>query len=408
MEKASPSTIPHVVDTLRELVRIPSVNPMGRSVSGPEYLEGAMTEHLRQRFESLGVPYEIQDVEPGRTNIVARLDGDTPPEQGGHVLMFEAHQDTVPVDGMTIGPWSAELRDGRVYGRGSCDIKGGMACMLTAFSRLAVERPAGRPTLLMACSVNEEYGFTGARRMAGIFQEGQSTLLPRLPDAVIIAEPTLLDVVVTHKGVVRWHCHTTGRAAHSSRPDQGQNAIYRMARVLQALETYATEHLPTLGTHPLLGTRTLSVGRISGGISVNTVPDRCSIEIDRRLLPDEKPDEVFAQACQYVAERLPDVAVTHDRPYMGTTGLRDTLNQELAERVAGASRRHGGEGRLIGVPFGTDAPAFARLDVPTVVFGPGSIEQAHTCDEWIAVDQLERATAILYDLATRHSTRSAG
>lgn len=390
-----------VIETLRELVRIPSVNPMGRPFSGPEYLEGNVTRYLAERFKQLNVPYEIQEVEAGRSNILARLDGDSSPEEGGRVLVLEAHQDTVPVEGMTIEPWSGELRDGRVHGRGACDIKGGMAAMLTAFERLAAERPAGRPTVVMACSVNEEYGFTGARHLARSFEDGSCSVLPRLPDAVIVAEPTLLDVVVTHKGVLRWHCHTAGRAAHSSRPEQGENAIYRMARLVTALETYAREQLPPLGEHPLLGTATLSVGLISGGISVNTVPDRCTIEIDRRLLPDEDPDEASRHVHEHLAGLLEENRAHSDAPYLATGGLRDTLNRRLAEQVAEVSRRHGGAGQLVGVPYGTDAPAFDRLGVPTVVFGPGSIEQAHTVDEWIDVDQLQAASAIYYELARR-------
>jgi acetylornithine deacetylase/succinyl-diaminopimelate desuccinylase-like protein len=146
------------VATLRDLVRLPSVNPMGRDVSGPEYFEYQVTDYLQGLFERLGLPWERQEVAPKRANILARLDGDTPPEQGGKLLVLEAHQDTVPIDGMTIQPWSGDLSEGRVWGRGSCDIKGGMSAMLTALARLCDERPKGRPTVVMACTVNEEHG----------------------------------------------------------------------------------------------------------------------------------------------------------------------------------------------------------------------------------------------------------
>src|SRR5262245_31726983 len=135
------------VQTLRELVRIPSVNPMGRAVDGPEFFEHRVTDYLQALFTRLGLRWQRQVVEPKRENIVARLDGAISPEKGGAVLMLEAHQDTVPIDGMTIDPFAAEERDGRLYGRGACDIKGGMSSMLTAVSRLAEERPAGMPTV---------------------------------------------------------------------------------------------------------------------------------------------------------------------------------------------------------------------------------------------------------------------
>lgn len=390
-----------VVETLCDLVRLPSVNPMGRDVSGDEYFEYQVTDHLQQLFQRLGWPWRRQPIEARRDNIVARVDGDLPPEQGGAILMFEAHQDTVPVDGMTIPPWTPEIRDGRVYGRGACDIKGGMACMLTALSRLADERPAGRPTVVMACSVNEEYGFGGAPRMGELWA-GAAPFLPRAPDAVIVAEPTSLDVVVSHKGAVRWRCHARGRAAHSSQPESGDNAIYRMARVLGALERYARDVAPTLGRHPLVGQPTLSVGLIAGGVSVNTVPDRCSIEIDRRALPGEDPRAAFQHVVEYVDRELwNDPQVEHEPPYLISSGLSDELSRPFAARLSEMTRRYGGPGRRLGVPYGTDAPAFAGAGIPTVVFGPGAIAQAHTADEWIAIEQLHWATEILYRFASQ-------
>ncbi len=383
-----------VVQLLCELVRTPSVNPMGREFSGDEYLEAAMTARLETVFQELQLPYFVQEVEPRRCNIVARLEGD--PDAG--VTVFEAHQDTVPVEGMTIRPWEPEIRDGRVFGRGSCDIKGGMACMLTALSRLAEERPAGMPTIVMACTVNEEYGYAGATAMAGSWAAGTAPAMPVLPNGVIVAEPTLLDVVVAHKGVSRWRCHTRGKAAHSSMPHLGDNAFYRMARVLTAIERYATEEAPQLGQHALVGGPTISVGLIQGGISVNTVPDQCTIEIDRRVIPGEDALEAYQRVVDYVAAATGnDPHVSHDAPYIASNGLDMGRNEGLATRLGEVARAHGGGGQRIGVPYGTDAPAFDAVGAPTVVFGPGSIDQAHTCDEWIDVDQLQRAVDIYYE-----------
>jgi acetylornithine deacetylase len=391
-----------VVEILQELISRPSVNPMGRPVDEKLHLEHRVTGYLEQLFQELGIPWQRQTTAPGRDNIAARLDGDVPPGEGGAVLMFEAHQDTVPVDGMVIPPFEPQVRDGRVYGRGACDIKGGMACMLSALSRLAAERPQGMPTVVMACSVNEEYSFSGALQIRQLWADSQDAFLPRAPDAIIVAEPTLLDVVVAHKGVLRWKCRTRGRAAHSSRPQLGENAIYHMARVLQELRNYAEQVVPELGQHPLLGRPTLSVGMIDGGVSVNTVPDRCTIEIDRRLLPGEDPREAWEHAKAYLAGRLPgDFPVEHEPPQLAAQGLSDELNGPLATRLGETARRWGGPGRAIGVPYGTDAPAFASERIPTVVFGPGDLQQAHTKDEWIAIDQLRTATEIYYEFACR-------
>ncbi len=390
-----------VIATLCELIRIPSVNPMDRAARGSEHCEARLTDWLQDRFETLGLPWQRQAVSPRRDNIYARLDGDRSPTEGGQVIVFEVHQDTVPVDGMTIAPWTPVHDGDRIYGRGAADVKGGMACMLTALARLQRQRPRSMPTIIMACSVNEENGFTGAYAMAEAWQRDELSILPRLPDAVIVAEPTLLDVVVAHKGLVRWRCTSRGRAAHSSCPQDGDNAIYCMARALEALEEYATK-LAAGNSHPMLGPPTLSVGTIRGGLSVNTVPDRCVIEIDRRLLPDETPADARQHAIDWLAARVPHPdRLEHAAPFLAAEGLDQDDNSRLAAALSAAVRARGFRGRHIGVPYATDAHAFARIHIPTVVFGPGSTAQAHTTDEWISVQQLEAAVAILVDFAER-------
>jgi acetylornithine deacetylase/succinyl-diaminopimelate desuccinylase-like protein len=397
-----------VVETLSDLVRIPSVNPMGRAVSGEIYYEHRVTDYLEKLFKRLKIPTERHTVAPQRDNLIARVDGFKTPDKGGKILMLEAHQDTVPVEGMTIDPFDPQVRDGKIFGRGSCDIKGGMAAMISALARLAKEKPRGRPTVVLACTVNEEHGFTGAtdwaRCYAGAAGETpapRSKLLPRVPDGCIVAEPTKLNVVVAHKGAVRWRCHTGGIATHSSQPHLGDNAVYHMARVLQVLESYAKEVVSHLSDHPLCGHPTLSVGLISGGISVNTVPDRCTIEIDRRVLPGEDPEVAYRHAIDYLSTVVPvGTPVIHDKPFLMTYGLADDNNQAFGDQLGGAIReRVPDAGQLIGVPFGTNAPHYARTGCPTVVFGPGSIDQAHTADEWLEVEQLQSASEILFDFA---------
>jgi len=386
-----------LVETLSQLVAIPSVNPMGEDVSGPEFGEARVTEYLESLFERLRLPHQRQPVLPQRDNLVARLDGDVPPTRGGPLILFEAHQDTVPVGGMTTSAWKPTVRGGRLYGRGACDVKGGMVAMLAAIARLADERPAGMPTIVMACTVNEEYGFFGADALAALLTAEQNGFIPRKPDAAVIAEPTGLDVVVAHKGVVRWRCHTRGRAGHSARPESGDNAIYKMARALPALERYQWEVVGKLGSHPLCGPATMSVGTIRGGVSVNTVPSFCTIEIDRRLPPGEDPEQAYRHLVDYLAR---DADLTfplhHDPPYMQGPALSDEDNRPLADRLAEVAAEVAGDCRQVGVPYTTDAAFIAAVGIPTVVFGPGSIEQAHTDDEWLPLDQLEQATEVLY------------
>lgn len=380
---------------LSQLVAIPSVNPMGRPVSGPEFYEYRMTDFLQGFFTELGVPWQRQPIEPLRDNIVARLDGDP---ADGPILMFEAHQDTVPVDGMTIPPWTPTIEGGRLYGRGSCDIKGGMTAMLGAFERLAREPRRGRPTLVMACSINEELGYSGAADLPKLWSAGAGSILPRRPAAAVVAEPTELDVVVAHKGAVRWRCRTRGRATHSSQPHLGDNALYRMAPVLAAIESYQRDVVPTLPTHPRCGAPSVNAGVISGGISVNTVPDWCMVEIDRRILPGDDGRAARRHVIDYIAS-YPGVDaahVEHDESFMLGDTLMDGVNLPLAERLRVVAEQVRGHSELIGVPYGTDASRISAAGAPSVVFGPGSIDQAHTADEWVELAQVEQASETLY------------
>lgn len=369
---------------LQDLVRLPSVNPMGRSVGGPTFLETRTADYLQRFFQALGVTIDRQPVAPGRDNVVARFES----PGAKRTLLFEAHQDTVPVDGMTIDPFGGEVRDGRLYGRGACDVKGGMTAMLLAFSRLAREKPAGAANLILACTVDEEHTFLGVQRLV----QGLKA------DAAVVAEPTQLKIVHAHKGVVRWHVTTPGRSCHSSRPEQGINAIYRMGHLLGAIEIYA-ERLRASASDPLLGPPTLSVGRIEGGLSVNTVPDFCRIEVDRRLIPGEdslaapKDFEAFLRH-----QKDLDIPFVCDSPWLHCPALPSQADSEIAARLGDAIKSVVGQCEMEAVPYGTDASSIAGAGIPAVVFGPGDIAQAHTCDEWIELAQIDQAAEALFRL----------
>lgn len=382
-----------VQNLLKQLVAIPSVNPMGRDVSGPEYFETQLTKFLVKYLEGIDVAYETVDVVPGRTNILARL-GTNP---NARTVLLDAHQDTVPVDGMTIDPFEPNIEDGRLYGRGACDVKGGMAAMLSAFTRLAREHTDAMPNVVLSLTCDEEATSLGIYHLTDSFigKQPPYKLCPQRPDVAIVAEPTSLDIVVAHRGATRWKMHTAGRACHSSRPFEGVNAIYRMARVLQCLEEYAKWLPNSRPAHPLCGPATLSVGLINGGSSVNVVPDFCTIEIDRRTIPGEERQPVIDEIVNYLRERL-DFEVKHDEPYCASPPLNDDLNKDLASRLMQTIQLVVGPRQILGVPYGTHASRFARVGVPSVVFGPGDIAQAHTKDEWIEVAQLDQAAEIYF------------
>jgi acetylornithine deacetylase len=388
------------LDILRELVAIPSVNPMGRDVSGPEFFEARLGDWLVEFFRRLDVRWQRLEVSPGRSNVIARIDR----PGARQTILLDAHQDTVPVDGMTIPPFTPEVREGRLYGRGACDVKGGMAAMLWAFARLARERPASAAHVVLSCTCDEEFTATGARSLAKLWStpDGAASLVPAPPDVCLVAEPTDLHIVVAHRGAIRWKLRTIGRACHSSRPHEGVNAIYKMAEVLRGLEQYAAELPHCTPHHPLCGSATISVGLIRGGISVNTVPDECLIEIDRRVIPGEDPAQVIPHVTAYLRERM-DVDFEMLPPWLDGATLSDENNGAWADRLLHHIAAVAGPKEKQGAWYGTNGSRFAAAGVPSLVFGPGSIAQAHTNDEWIDIEQLRQAGEIYYRLCAAGS-----
>lgn len=389
--------------TLANLVRRPSVNPMGRDVSGPEYLEGRVTEYLVQRFATVGLPCCRQKVAPGRENVFARVEATVP---DAPVILWDAHQDTVPVDGMTIDPFTPAVRDGRLSGRGACDVKGGMAAMLMALDRLRGSNAARHATVLFAATVNEEFGFSGAKALARLWSEPTADELPAdaavraflgaPPVAAIIAEPTDLDIVTQHKGAVRWRIRVRGRACHSSFPERGVNAIYPAGRVILAIESFAKELLARNPDHPC-GPPTLSLGTIHGGSGVNLVPDLVVLEVERRVLPGESPGAARDEVIERIAAATGEAIVEYDEPFLESGGMSAAhpAAAALADWLTAAAASHGATPRRLAARYGTNASVYAAAGVPCVVFGPGSIAQAHTVDEWIEVAQVEAAVATL-------------
>lgn len=381
------------IPLLKQLVSIPSVNPMGRELVGDEFFETRLSDFLADYFRRENIPFERVDVAPGRSNILARIDS---PHSRVTVLL-DAHQDTVPVDGMVIPPFEPRIADGKLYGRGSCDVKGGAAAMLAAFTRLAKEQPRDRANVVLSLTVDEESTSLGINHLTDQWTASQPAyrLLPHRPDVAVVAEPTQLDIVTAHRGAVRWRIHTAGRACHSSRPQDGVNAIYRMAKVIDALEQFAAKLPASKPAHRLCGPATLSVGLISGGLSVNVVPDHCVIEIDRRVIPGEDKDGVIADVRRLLQDRL-DFEATFDAPFIASPALDDDLNGAWSDKMLQTLAQTVGPKKKIGVAYGTHASRIAAAGVPAFVIGPGDIAQAHTKDEWIDVEQVRRAADVYF------------
>ena len=327
---------------------------------------------------------------PGRDNLIAVYESSSSARR----ILFDAHQDTVPVEGMVIPPFGAHIEGGKLYGRGACDIKGGMAAMVIAFLRLLKEQPRNSASVVLVLTVDEEYTHTGSSALAA--------QPPGVIDLAVVAEPTRFELITTHKGAVRWKLGARGTACHSSTPELGDNAIYRMARTLRALEQYA-QQLRGSTPDPILGAPSLSVGTIHGGVSPNVVPDECWIELDRRVIPGEEPDSVPGIVTQFLKTQLEPEdfeRLTFEQPWVRmpalTSRVPETVLCTLQESVA---RSTGTRPGISGVPFGTDAGPLNRAGIPCVVLGPGDIAQAHTKDEWIELDQLRAAVDVYFDLA---------
>ncbi|MFM1904803.1 MAG: hypothetical protein RLZZ440_2703 [Planctomycetota bacterium] len=398
-------SVPDHVALLAALVRRPSVNPMGRDVSGPQYLEGRVTDFLCQRFAAAGIPWVRQPVAPGRDNLLARLEATEP---GCPTMLWDAHQDTVPAEGMSIEPFLPVVQDGRMYGRGTCDVKGGLAAMTAALERLA-SAPRRRATIVLAATVNEEFGFSGALALTRLWDAaaGRPGSLPgdiaareligERPDVAFVAEPTGLDLVVAHKGSLKWRVRVHGRACHGAFPELGQNALYAAARAALAIESLAGELLTRQPDHAC-GPPTLSLGTLHGGTGVNLVPDLAVLELERRLLPGESADAARDEVIARIAAACPGVRVEHEPPFNDAYGLPDRTAEPAAapwvDALSTAARQHG-HGRRTAARYGTNAGVYAAAGVPSVVFGPGSIEQAHTADEWIDLGQLSAAVDVL-------------
>jgi acetylornithine deacetylase/succinyl-diaminopimelate desuccinylase family protein len=363
-------------DTLSALIRINTVNP----AYGDGGTEANALPLLRDFFSRLGIETREQEVFPGRHNLIARLPG-----SGPRRLVLEAHLDTVSIKGMSIPPFEPTVLDGRMYGRGSVDDKAGLAAMLHAVSSIREDGIVPPCEVILAAVVDEEFSYRGVVKLCEELQA----------DAAIVAEPTEMRVVIASKGVLRLRIHTRGKAAHSAKPHLGNNAITHMARLVLALEE---EHRRLSKVqHPLLGSPTLNVGVIDGGVQVNFVPARCGIELDRRLLPGESASNVveyYRRLLQMLSREHQGFDAEIEEPLLLVDEALETpVDSAVVTTAQRASRSLGLQPEPCGVPFGSDASKLSRAGIPTIVFGPGSIDQAHSVDEYVELDQVTKAAA---------------
>jgi acetylornithine deacetylase/succinyl-diaminopimelate desuccinylase-like protein len=361
---------------LCELIALPSVNPAFLPARHPHVGEHRVADFIAARCARDGLDVAFQNVSGNRRNILCRL---LPHRAARHRILLAPHLDTVNLSGDS--QLIPTMRNRRIHGRGACDTKGSVATMLTALSELA--RTGRRPQhteILFVGFVDEENAQAGSRAFT-------AAGLPA--DLAIVGEPTDSRVVTAHKGNLWLRLETRGRSAHGATPQHGRNAILEMTNVVQALETRYRAQL-NRRRHPLLGSPTVSVGTIRGGSQANIVPDQCAIEVDRRTLPGETERSVRSELSALLRSIRCRAAVRTAKS-VACPPLETTDDAPFVRELLRAARQRGGKG----VHFFCDAAVLAGGGIPSVVFGPGNIAQAHTSDEWVSLTQLERARSVL-------------
>ncbi len=378
-----PATVPRgdAVALLKLLTSFDSRNP---SLVPGAPGEGPLAHALGDTLTSWGFRVELQEAVAGRPNVIARVG-----PSGGPSLMFNGHVDVVDVAGMTHEPFAGAEHVGRWYARGSSDMKGGVAAMCAAAARAADGDL--RTELIVAAVVDEEYTSLGTRRLV---ESGIRA------DAAIVTEPTLLGIGPAHRGFTWVELRFTGRAAHGSRYDLGVDAIAHAGLVLEELHRLQRDTLG-LRTHRLLGHASLHAATINGGSGWSTYPEQCVLRVERRTLPGESTDAVmqeFADACARAKARDSqlDVAIEH----VLTQAPSDVPEDAPVVRALDAALRATGEVPAVaGVTAWTDAALLNAAGIPAICFGPGDMSLAHAAEEWIELEQVERAARILTRLA---------
>jgi acetylornithine deacetylase len=366
-------------ELLAQMISFETVNPM---FGGPAGGEERLVAHLEKLATAWGLQTRRMPVSSGRDNLFISfvVSADAP------WWLFESHVDTVSTAGMTVDPLKVKVADGRIYGRGACDTKGSGAAMFWALQRYAAGT-AQAHNVGLVFALDEEARMTGAKAFAA--NELQK-FLPKLR-GMIVGEPTLMRPVVATNGVIRWKTITRGRAAHSSMPAKGDSAISKMLRVVEALES---RYIPTVTKkHSMTGSAAMSVNVIRGGTQVNIIPEYCEIECDRRTVPGETEEQIWAERDAVLA----GLEVEHGEPYV-VPAMGNELSQDFMAVLQPILKSHNLDANGRGEPYVTDASHFGAVGAPTIVIGPGDLAQAHTKDEWVAQDQLALAAAVYGDL----------
>ncbi len=368
----------------RMMVRIPSVNP---SLEEGGDGEAILARRCRDWLEAWGYDVRTDEVAPGRHNVVARRTGRGP----GKRLILNGHLDTVGVGGMAVPPFDGALAEGRVWGRGACDMKGGLGIILATAARLSGTSAAGE--LVVALTADEEHASLG---MQAFVAHGLRA------DGAVVCEPTSLAVMPAHKGFLWLEATFRGRAAHGSRPAEGVDAIRHAGRYLSLLERLEAR-LGRRPRHPLLDRASFHAGTIRGGSAPSVYPQECSLVLERRTLPGEDSEAAsmdFQELLDELASEVPELDADL-KPGLFRPGTEVAGDSPLVAALLEAIEALGEAPRVEGMTAWVDAAYLNEAGIPAVCFGPGSIAQAHSAREWVSVEELITGARILGHFAER-------
>lgn len=377
-------TAPTVTDLLSTLVACPSVNPENRKHWKAPYGEAALATLIKDILLPWADEVSIEEVQPGRPNLIAIFRG----HANGPTRAMEAHLDTVDVKGMNIEPFVPSIKDGRLYGRGATDTKGPMTAMLLALIRARASRKELNGEWHFIATCDEELGGQGAIHLAGSgFRY----------DGIIVAEPTELNLIDAHKGVERYRVYLKGRAAHSAYPEHGANAIHAMGAFIFHLELLCRKEAKEFTGDEVSGPLTVNVGIVHGGDQVNRIPDSAELDVDFRLpvdLPVNLVHEILERASEATCCRRTGIEIRWKRTQYYPP-LQSRQNDIFANMLLEIAREHLEQKSFQRVRYATNAGFYHAAGMSCIIFGPGSISDAHTADESISLDEIERAADFL-------------
>jgi succinyl-diaminopimelate desuccinylase len=375
---------------LCDLVALPSVNPESEAQrTAVPYGEARVADYVEKYLKRYGLRTRRQQVSQGRENVLGFVPG-----AGASPLLLEAHMDTVGVEGMDR-PFEPLVEGGRVYGRGACDTKGALAAMMFALGKVVEEGVPLARGCVLAATADEEFDMAGAQLLV----DAQLDLA-----GAIVGEPTGLQIVPAHDGQTYFRICARGKAAHTSTPHNGVNAIYVINDVIDVLRREAKTAYRDR-EHPLCGAPQLTVSIIHGGVSEHVVPDYCEIALDCRVIPGETCQGIWEEIRSWLEDGLDSEAfgrIELGAPYKAQPALETPSEHPLVQGLEAAAREVLGSAEIAGVPYNTDASHYGAAGIPCVVFGPGDIAQAHSTDEYVDIEQLVAASRIIKAFLVKH------